>query len=44
MGKSKANAKKKGWGKIRIMILSCHEIVTNLEGGRGEKGVVTIFC
>ena len=28
---------------IRTMILSCHEIMTNLEGGRGEDRVVTPY-
>ena len=34
------SAKKERGGKVRTMIFSCHEIVTNLQGGRGEERVV----
>ena len=31
------NAKREEGGKIRAMILSCNEIVRNLEGGGGRR-------
>ena len=34
------SAKKERGGKVRTMIFSCHEIVTNIQGGRGEERVV----
>ena len=41
--KSSQVPKRRKGGMIRTMILSCHEIMTNLEGGRGEDRVVTPY-